>query len=50
MRRTRWHDVAIALAIVALAAVGAWALWWDDVRLWLHPNGGSSVPAMKPQT
>lgn len=32
MVRPRWHDAAIVLGIVALLAVGVWALWWDDVR------------------
>ena len=51
MRRSHWVDVAIAVAIVALAAVGAWALWWDDVRAWRHPSNGSAAPiVVKPQT
>jgi len=55
MVRPRWHDALIVSAIVALLAVGVWALWWDDVRglLNLGPSEGSSaeprVPA-NPQT
>jgi hypothetical protein len=51
MMRRRWHDVAIALAIAAIAAVGAWALWWDDVRssLGSGSNHGSAIaPATRP--
>jgi hypothetical protein len=49
MVRPRWHDALIVSAIVALFAVGVWALWWDDVRVLLHlgpgsgPEGGSAV-------
>ncbi len=31
MRRPRWHDVLIALAILGIAASGVWAFWGDDV-------------------
>jgi hypothetical protein len=55
MGRPRWHDAAIVGAIVALLAVGVWALWWDDVRSWISgPNAGSSsepaVDISRPQT
>jgi hypothetical protein len=43
MVRPRWHDALIVTAIVALLAAGIWALWWDDVRHWLHPGAGSAV-------
>jgi hypothetical protein len=35
----------IVSAIVGLLAVGAWALWWDDVRslLNLGPGEGRSI-------
>lgn len=51
MVRPRWHDAAIVLAIVALFTVGVWALWWDDVRDWLHPGDGSAgAPAAATST
>jgi hypothetical protein len=54
MIRPRWHDAAIVLAIAVVAAVGVWALWWDDVRGWLHPSDGSAtapqVDVSVPQT
>ncbi len=55
MLRPRWHDALIVSAIVALLAVGIWALWWDDVRDLLHlgPGNGSAVDkpaATQPQT
>ncbi len=40
MVRPRWHDVMIVGAIVALLAVGVWALWWDDVRGFLRSRPG----------
>jgi hypothetical protein len=44
MRRPRWHDVVIVSALIALAATGVWALWWDDVRSFLDlaPAAGSA--------
>jgi hypothetical protein len=54
MLRPRWHDALIVSAIVALLAVGIWAMWWDDVRELLHlgPGSGSAegTAAAKPQT
>ena len=59
MVRPRWHDALIVSAIVALLAIGVWALWWDDVRDLLHlgpahgPEGGSAVEhptPVNPQT
>jgi hypothetical protein len=50
MVRPRWHDALIVCAIVALVAVGVWALWWEDVRGLLHlgPDEGSSVEPRGP--
>jgi len=50
MHRPRWHDALIVSAIVALFALGIWALWWDDVRRVLHlaPGEGSSVEHPSP--
>jgi hypothetical protein len=47
MVRPRWHDALIVSAIVAVLAVGIWALWWGDVRRLLHldPGSGSSAEA-----
>jgi len=47
MVRPRWHDALIVVAVVALAGLGVWALWWDDVRALLHlgPGAGSSGEA-----
>lgn len=56
MVRPRWHDALIVSAIVALLAVGVWALWWDDVRgLWDDGGAGSGsavekTPSAAPQT
>jgi hypothetical protein len=59
MVRPRWHDALIVSAIVALLAIGVWALWWDEVRDLLHlapdrgPEGGSAVERpvpVNPQT
>jgi hypothetical protein len=46
MRRSRWHDAFIGVAITGIFALGVWALWWDDVRaiLQLAP-AGSVTPA-----
>jgi hypothetical protein len=51
MRRPRSHDVLIVSALVALIATGVWALWWDDVRGFLHlaPTSGSAAPASSSQ-
>jgi hypothetical protein len=32
----------IVSAIVALLLVGVWALWWDDVRGYLHLSPSST--------
>ena len=51
MRRPRWHDVVIVVAIVNLLAVGVWALWWDDVRgLWAPPKDQTGEVTVVPQT
>ena len=47
MVRPRWHDALIVSAIVALLAVGVWALWWEDVRGILH-LGPSEGPSPRP--
>ena len=43
MVRPRWHDALIVSAIVALLAIGVWALWWDDVRVLLHLDPGDGA-------
>lgn len=48
MTRPRWHDALIVAGIVALLAVGVWALWWGDVRRALNldspaPSGPAPV-------
>ncbi|HEX5061751.1 MAG TPA: hypothetical protein VFV99_20430 [Kofleriaceae bacterium] len=50
MVRPRWHDALIVSAIVALLAVGVWALWWEDVRNLLHlgPGEAASPPPAAP--
>lgn len=49
VRRPRWHDALIVMAIIGLLAVGVWALWWDDVRSALHLGPGSAdEPAPAP--
>jgi len=52
MARSRWPDALVAAGIIALLALGVWALWWDDVRHLLHlgPAEGSSVVQQAPQT
>lgn len=31
MKRPRWHDVLIALALIGVAGSGVWAFWGDEV-------------------
>jgi hypothetical protein len=52
MVRPRWHGALVVLAIAGLLAAGVWALWWDDVRHWLHlgPGDGSATIQPAPQT
>jgi hypothetical protein len=58
MVRPRWHDVLIVTAIVSLLVVGVMALWWDDVRGYLHlgpatngkPTAGSNEALTLPRT
>ncbi len=54
MVRPRWHDLVIVAALVGLLFVGVWALWWDDVRAYLHlapqrPASGSSPEKSRPE-
>lgn len=44
MVRPRWHDALIIAAIVGVAVVGIWALWWDDVLgvFGITPGSGSA--------
>lgn len=32
MRRPRWHDVLLVLALAVIAAGGVWAFWGKEVR------------------
>ena len=52
MVRPRWHDVLIVAGLVALLAVGVWALWWDDVRAFfdLGPEIEEKAPVQPGQT
>ena len=52
MVRPRWHDVLIVAGLVALLAVGIWALWWDDVRALfdLGPQPEENAPVRPGQT
>ncbi len=54
MVRPRWHDIVIVAALVGFVAVGVWALWWDDVRTYLHlapqkPASGSGAEKSAPE-
>lgn len=46
MRRPRWHDVLLALALAAIAAGGVWAFWGKDVRraLGMAPEETAKAP------
>ena len=48
MVRPRWHDGIIVAAIVAVLAVGVWALWWDDVRAALGYGPKLETPVAAP--
>ena len=48
MRRPRWHDVVLVLGVLALLAVGVWALWGDDLKSWFSPE--KPVPQAVPPT
>lgn len=48
MRRPRWHDVLLVLAICGIAASGVWAFWGQDVRRAL--GGKAAEPAQKAPT
>ena len=51
MRRPRWHDVVIVVAIVHVLAVGLWAIWWDDVRArWWPDTDKAAETQSQPQT
>jgi hypothetical protein len=45
MRRPRWLDALIVVAILGVLAGGVWALWWDDLRAALHLEPGSQSPS-----
>lgn len=47
MRRPRWHDVLLVLALVMIAAGGVWAFWDKEVRraLGLEPQPVEKAPA-----
>lgn len=45
MKRPRWHDVVLGLAICGIAAAGVWAFWGEDVRRAL--GGAPAAPAQK---
>ena len=40
-RRSTWPDVVIVVALVALGATGAVALWGDEI---FHDSGSRDVP------
>jgi hypothetical protein len=55
MRRSRWHDALIGVAIAGILGLGVWALWWDDVRVILHlvpvaPAGDDPATSVSHQT
>jgi hypothetical protein len=45
MKRPRWHDVILGLAICGIAASGVWAFWGEEVRRSL--GGKEAVPVQK---
>lgn len=49
MKRPRWHDVLITLALLGVAAAGVWAFWGDDVAraLGVKPDR-DAAPAPRP--
>jgi hypothetical protein len=49
MKRPRWHDVLISLALVGIAASGVWAFWGDEVARALGvKTDRDAVPTAKP--
>lgn len=52
MVRPRWHDALIIGGIVALLAIGVWALWWEDVRAFfkIGPDTEEKAPVRPGQT
>ncbi|MBV8758231.1 MAG: phospholipid carrier-dependent glycosyltransferase [Deltaproteobacteria bacterium] len=52
MVRSKWVDTLLVGGVVALLALGIWALWWDDVRQLLHlgPSDQTVVIRPAPQT
>ena len=51
VRRPRWHDALIVVAILGVLVVGVWALWGDDVRAalgWSTPDEPTVEPAPAP--
>ena len=37
MVRRRWPDVLVIVGIVAVCAIGIWALWGPDISDWWSP-------------
>jgi hypothetical protein len=46
MRRPRWHDALIVLAIFGIAAAGVWAFWGEELGRRLR--GGEPVEKAPP--
>ncbi|MEZ4359702.1 MAG: hypothetical protein R3B48_05935 [Kofleriaceae bacterium] len=48
MRRPRWHDALITLAILGVALAGVWALWGPEVTRALGVRGDETAPPVAP--
>ena len=48
MVRPRWHDVVLVVGIVGILVFGLWAIWWDDVRDFMHLGPGSGSGSAEP--
>ena len=48
MRRPRWPDAVLVLGVVALLALGVWALWGQDLRDWFAPGERKAAPTSSP--
>ena len=46
MKPGRWHDLVIVAGVLAVAAVGVWALWWNELHDWIYPGGAKKPPAI----